>query len=95
MPELDAIPADQNVSGRVDAGTDTGDRERSSAGTLQSRPDAPRVIITNSMMVGMFDNLADWEVAAQMGVANYGQMTAAVGCISGRKVSSMGHSIRY
>jgi urocanate hydratase len=53
------------------------------------------VIITNSMMVGMFDNLADWEVAAQMGVANYGQMTAAVGCISGRKVSSMGHSIRY
>jgi urocanate hydratase len=27
-------------------------------------------------MVGMYDNLADWEVAAQMGVANYGQMTA-------------------
>lgn len=45
-------------------------------GLFRSRPDAPRVIITNSMMVGMFDNLADWEVAAQMGVANYGQMTA-------------------
>lgn len=27
-------------------------------------------------MVGMFDNQHDWEVAAQMGVANYGQMTA-------------------
>lgn len=45
-------------------------------GLFHSRPDAPRVIITNSMMVGMFDNQADWEIASQMGVANYGQMTA-------------------
>ena len=45
-------------------------------GLFKSRPDAPRVIITNSMMVGMFDNIKDWEIAAQMGVANYGQMTA-------------------
>lgn len=45
-------------------------------GLFKSKPDAPRVIITNSMMIGMFDNLADWEIAAQMGVANYGQMTA-------------------
>ncbi|KGO00557.1 urocanate hydratase [Porphyromonas macacae] len=45
-------------------------------GLFKSKPDAPRVIITNSMMVGMFDNIKDWEIAAQMGVANYGQMTA-------------------
>ena len=45
-------------------------------GLFKSKPDAPRVIITNSMMIGMFDNLHDWEIAAQMGVANYGQMTA-------------------
>ena len=45
-------------------------------GLFRSKPEAPRVIITNSMMVGMFDNQADWEIAAQMGVANYGQMTA-------------------
>lgn len=45
-------------------------------GLFRSRPDAPRVIISNSMMVGMFDNQKDWHVAAQMGVANYGQMTA-------------------
>ena len=45
-------------------------------GLFPSKPDAPRVIITNSMMIGQFDNLADWEIAAQMGVANYGQMTA-------------------
>ena len=45
-------------------------------GLFKSKPDAPRVIITNSMMVGLFDNIKDWEIAAQMGVANYGQMTA-------------------
>lgn len=45
-------------------------------GLFPSRPDAPRVIITNAMMVGMFDNLNDWHEAMQMGVANYGQMTA-------------------
>ncbi len=45
-------------------------------GLFPSKPDAPRVILTNSMMVGMYDNLADWEIAEQMGVANYGQMTA-------------------
>ena len=45
-------------------------------GVFKSRPDAPRVIITNSMMIGMFDNQKDWHIAAQMGVANYGQMTA-------------------
>ncbi len=45
-------------------------------GLFKSKPEAPRVIITNSMMVGQFDNQNDWEIAAQMGVANYGQMTA-------------------
>ena len=45
-------------------------------GLFPSRPDAPRVIITNALMVGMFDNQSDWELAEQMGVANYGQMTA-------------------
>ena len=45
-------------------------------GLFPSRPDAPRVIITNAMMVGMFDNLNDWHEAMQLGVANYGQMTA-------------------
>ena len=45
-------------------------------GLFPSSPEAPRVIITNAMMVGMFDNLHDWHEAMQMGVANYGQMTA-------------------
>ncbi len=45
-------------------------------GLFPSKPDAPRVIITNAMMIGEYDNLQDWEVAEEMGVANYGQMTA-------------------
>ena len=45
-------------------------------GLFPSKPEAPRVIITNALMVGMFDNLEDWEIAEEMGVANYGQMTA-------------------
>ena len=45
-------------------------------GIFKSKVDSPRVIITNALMIGMFDNIHDWEIAEQMGVANYGQMTA-------------------
>lgn len=45
-------------------------------GLFTSHPGAPRVTITNALMVGLFDNPADWEIAEEMGVANYGQMTA-------------------
>ncbi len=45
-------------------------------GLFKSKPDAPRVILTNSLMVGMFDNQEDWKRATAIGVANYGQMTA-------------------
>jgi len=45
-------------------------------GLFKSSPDNPRVIITNGLMVGLYDNQDDWEVAAQMGVSSYGQMTA-------------------
>lgn len=45
-------------------------------GLFKSSESAPRVIITNALMVGMFDNQEDWHYAMQLGVANYGQMTA-------------------
>jgi urocanate hydratase len=45
-------------------------------GLFASSPDAPRVIITNAMMVGEFDDQRNWQRAAALGVANYGQMTA-------------------
>ncbi|MFY9940859.1 MAG: urocanate hydratase [Desulfobacterales bacterium] len=45
-------------------------------GLFRSGPEAPRVIITNGLMVGLYDNPADWEIAVQMGVSSYGQMTA-------------------
>jgi urocanate hydratase len=45
-------------------------------GLFRSSPDNPRVIITNGLMVGLYDNPDDWEIATQMGVSSYGQMTA-------------------
>ena len=45
-------------------------------GLFASKKDAPRVIITNGLLVGEYDNIHDWEIAEQMGVTNYGQMTA-------------------
>ncbi len=45
-------------------------------GLFRSKPDAPRVIITNGLFVGMYDNSNDWHEAMQLGVSNYGQMTA-------------------
>ncbi|MEW6548342.1 MAG: urocanate hydratase [Spirochaetota bacterium] len=45
-------------------------------GIFASHPLAPRVVVTNGLMVGMFDNQRDFNIAAAMGVANYGQMTA-------------------
>ncbi|MDD3401291.1 MAG: urocanate hydratase [Eubacteriales bacterium] len=45
-------------------------------GVFRSHSMAPRVIITNGLMVGSFDNQEDFNRAAAMGVANYGQMTA-------------------
>ncbi|MGT2887606.1 urocanate hydratase [Streptococcus didelphis] len=45
-------------------------------GLFHSKPEAPRVIITNGLLVGEYDNMKDWEIAEEMGVTNYGQMTA-------------------
>ncbi len=45
-------------------------------GLFKSTPNSPRVIITNALMVGMFDDQEHWIKAQAMGVANYGQMTA-------------------
>ena len=45
-------------------------------GLFKSSPNAPRVIMSNGLMVGMFDNQEEWHRAMQLGVSNYGQMTA-------------------
>lgn len=45
-------------------------------GLFRSNPKAPRVIITNALMIGMFDDQQNWHRAMALGIANYGQMTA-------------------
>ena len=45
-------------------------------GLFRSSLTSPRVIITNALMIGAFDDQEHWIKAQAMGVANYGQMTA-------------------
>ncbi len=45
-------------------------------GVFPSSPQSPRVIITNGLMIGMFDTSEHFNRAVALGVANYGQMTA-------------------
>jgi urocanate hydratase len=45
-------------------------------GLFPSRKEAPRVIMTNGLLVGEFDNQQGFNKAAALGVSNYGQMTA-------------------
>jgi len=45
-------------------------------GLFPSSPSAPRVISTNGLIVGEWDNSEHFKKLAAMGVSNYGQMTA-------------------
>lgn len=45
-------------------------------GLFPSRKEAPRAIITNGLMVGMFDTPQDFRRLQALGCTNYGQMTA-------------------
>jgi len=45
-------------------------------GLFKSSSTAPRVIMSNALMIGIFDNNEAFSRAAALGVANYGQMTA-------------------
>lgn len=45
-------------------------------GLFKSSLSAPRVILTNGLMIGAFDDLDNFNRASSLGVANYGQMTA-------------------
>ncbi|MBO4212369.1 MAG: urocanate hydratase [Oscillospiraceae bacterium] len=45
-------------------------------GLFHSHKLAPRVIISNGLMIGTFDDQENFNRAAALGVANYGQMTA-------------------
>lgn len=45
-------------------------------GLYPSHRNAPRVIFSNGLMIGMYDNPKDFQRAQALGVSNYGQMTA-------------------
>lgn len=45
-------------------------------GLFPSHPDAPRVVVTNGMVVPNYSSRADYDRMAALGVTSYGQMTA-------------------
>lgn len=45
-------------------------------GLFPSHPDAPRVVVTNGMMIPNYSKQDDWEKFNALGVTQYGQMTA-------------------
>ena len=45
-------------------------------GLFPSHPDAPRVVVTNGMMIPNYSKPDDWERMNALGVSQYGQMTA-------------------
>jgi len=45
-------------------------------GLFPSSPDAPRVVVTNGMMIPNYSKPMDWEKYNALGVTQYGQMTA-------------------
>jgi urocanate hydratase len=45
-------------------------------GLFPSHPDAPRVVVTNGMVIPNYSGKADYDKMAALGVTSYGQMTA-------------------
>jgi len=45
-------------------------------GIFKSFRHSPRVMVTNGLMIGLYDNMDSFARAQSLGVANYGQMTA-------------------
>ena len=45
-------------------------------GLFPSHPDAPRVVVTNGMVIPIYSKPDDWERMNALGVSQYGQMTA-------------------
>lgn len=76
MPELDAVSVNQKYLEKLTHHHTLVMMSGHPMGLFKSHESSPRVIVTNGLMVGMFDNPEDWAKATAMGVSSYGQMTA-------------------
>ena len=54
-------------------------------GLFPSNKYAPRVVVTNGMMIPNYSKPDDWEKFNALGVTQYGQMTAGATCILDHK----------
>jgi urocanate hydratase len=71
-------------------------------GLFPSHPDAPRVVVTNGMVVPSHSRVEDYTTMYALGVSNYGQMTAGSymyigpqGIVHGTTIAILGAGRRY
>ena len=64
-------------------------------GLFPSHPDAPRVIVTNGMVIPNYSRPDDWERFNALGVSQYGQMTAGSYMYIGPQELYMGQQLQY
>jgi len=71
-------------------------------GLFPSHPDAPRVVVTNGMVIPNHSGLEDYLTLYALGVSNYGQMTAGSymyigpqGIVHGTTIAILGAGRRY
>jgi len=71
-------------------------------GLFPSSPDAPRVVVTNGMVIPNYSSRADYDRMAALGVSSYGQMTAGSfmyigpqGIVHGTTLTLMNAARRY
>jgi urocanate hydratase len=72
------------------------------AGLFPSHPDAPRVVVTNGMVIWNYSRPVDYERNYALGVSQYGQMTAGSYCyigpqgiVHGTTLTLLGASRKY
>ena len=64
-------------------------------GLFPSNKNAPRVIVTNGMMIPNYSKQDDWEKFNAMGVTQFGQMTAGSLCTLGHKELFMEQQLQF
>ena len=64
-------------------------------GIFPSNKNAPRVIVTNGMMIPNYSKQDDWEKFNAMGVTQFGQMTAGSFMYIGHKELFMEQQLQF
>ncbi len=74
--KLGTVPLDHEILGRNDQRANLVMYSGHPMGLFPSHKEAPRVVVTNGMVIPNYSKPDDWEKMNALGVSQYGQMTA-------------------